>query len=117
MHDEKSNIERHADMGQSSGQLAERNALKRYGLYGGLGAVAFGILASLVAPSFAVPFVFVGLLLGVGLAVAIEQKAKREDDAKRAQVRAERAKEEERELQARIKAAEENGAFDRWDKP
>ncbi len=105
MRHNKSNIERHAESGQTSEQLDERNAISRLGIGGVLGAVAFGVLAKIFFPSFAAPLVFCGLLLGVGAVVAIEEKMNRRDEAKRARLLHEKALEKERQLQATIKAA------------
>ncbi|MGR3678088.1 MAG: hypothetical protein ACU0AZ_08900 [Paracoccaceae bacterium] len=110
----ESHIKKRALRGQTSEQLAERNSLSRLAFYGGLGAVAFGIIAVLIETSFGVPFVVVGAFLGIGLAVAIEEKMKRQDNEKHARLKTDLANEQERELQARIKAAKENGDFDRW---
>lgn len=112
---EKSQIERHGRRGQTSEQLAERNSLGRIAVYAVLSGVAFGILGNLVFPSLVVAFVFVGLLLGAGLAVAIEEKMKRQDAANRAQTARELAAELARERKAEIEAAKANGTFDRWE--
>ncbi|WP_195822032.1 hypothetical protein [Roseobacter sp. MH60115] len=50
------------------------------------------------------------------MAIAIEQKMKREDLEKRARRAADLARERDREREAMIKAAEANGDFDRWKK-
>ncbi len=105
MRHNKSNIERHAESGQTSEQLAKRNLLTRLGIGGVLGGIAFGLLAKTLFPSFAVPLVFCGLVVGVGVVVAIEESLKRRDQAKRAQLLHEQAKEKERRLKAEIKNA------------
>ncbi|WP_282127512.1 hypothetical protein [Roseobacter litoralis] len=114
MENHESNIERHARIGQTSDQLASRNAIWRMGFYGLLGGLVFGLASSLLFPSAVVGAVFLGLLIGVGLAVSIEEKMKRDDSLKRSETLKSLSKERERETQSRIAAAQANGDFDRW---
>lgn len=116
MENQESNIERHARIGQASEQLADRNSIWRIGFYGALGGLGLGLASGLLFPSMTVGAVFVGLLIGAGLAVAIEEKRKREDLHKRSEIVKSLSKEREREIQARIAAAQANGDFDRWKK-
>lgn len=112
----ESSIERHHRIGQTSGQLADRNSVWRVLLYGVLGGLAVGLSGNFIAPSFVVGAFFIGFVGGAGLAIAIEEKMKREDLAKRSELQTELAKERERETLAKIEAAKVNGDFDRWKK-
>lgn len=111
----QSHIERNARLGQTSEQLSERNTLRRMAFYGVLGGIAGGVFAQLTLNSFQTVAVMVGGLLGLALAIAIDEKMKRVDQAKRARYAKDRAAEQERERQAMIAQAKANGDFDRWD--
>ncbi|KRS14354.1 hypothetical protein XM53_01075 [Roseovarius atlanticus] len=111
----QSHIERHARQGQTSEQLAERNSLRRLVFYAVLGGVAGGLLTGLVFPTWLWVGTILGGVLGLGLAIAIDEKLKRVDQMRRSEHASDMAQERERALQAKIRAARENGEFERWD--
>ncbi len=88
----------------------------RIAFYAVMGGIAFRLASQLFLPSLSIFATFLGLFTGVALAIAIEQKMKREDLEKRARRAADLARERDREREAMIKAAEANGDFDRWKK-
>ena len=107
----QSHIKRHARAGQTSEQLAERNSLRRLLVYAVLGGIAGGLLAGLAFPAWLKLGAIAGGVLGLALAIAIDEKLKREDQMRRSKHASEMAQERERA----IRAARENGDFDRWD--
>jgi len=109
-----SHIERNARVGQTSQQLAERNALRRIVLYGVLGGIAGGIGTSFLITSWVTLGAFLGVLAAVSLAIAIEQKLRRDDQNAHTARSAQMAREREENLESLIQEAKAKGEFDRW---
>ena len=95
--------------------MAERNSLRSLMFYAVLGGCAGGLFAGLALPTWLGVGVVLGGVFGLGLAIAIEEKMKRVDRTRKSEHAANFAREREREHQAMIRAARENGDFDRWD--
>ncbi|MEM9434020.1 MAG: hypothetical protein AAGA12_08855 [Pseudomonadota bacterium] len=112
----ESNIERNARIGQTSQELAERNSLRRIGFYAVLTSLLFAVSMQMIWPKAAIPAGFVGFLGGVGIAILIDQKMKREDITRKSQPAIDLANERQRERNSQLEAAKANGDLDRWKK-